>query len=43
MVQVLATDEFWPAPGGKPPDICQLKEVIDAIRSSQRERSLNSK
>ncbi|XP_022634715.1 putative transcription factor bHLH086 [Vigna radiata var. radiata] len=42
-VKVLATDEFWPAQGGKPPDISQVKEVIDAIRSSQRERSLNSK
>ncbi|RDX89233.1 putative transcription factor bHLH086, partial [Mucuna pruriens] len=38
-VKVLATDEFWPVQGGKPPDISQVKEAIDAILSSQRERS----
>ncbi|CAJ1865885.1 unnamed protein product [Sphenostylis stenocarpa] len=42
-VKVLATDEFWPVQGGKPPDISQVKEVIDAILSSQRERSSSSK
>ncbi|KAI4320296.1 hypothetical protein MLD38_033792 [Melastoma candidum] len=35
-VKVLATDEFWPAQGGKAPDIAQVKEAIDAILSSQR-------
>ncbi|XP_074299705.1 uncharacterized protein LOC141630854 [Silene latifolia] len=35
-VKVLATDEFWPAAGGKAPDISQVKEAIDAILSSQR-------
>jgi len=43
MVQVLATDEFWPVQGGKPPEISQVKEVIDVILSSQRERSSCSK
>ncbi|KAK6927868.1 Myc-type, basic helix-loop-helix (bHLH) domain [Dillenia turbinata] len=38
-VKVLATDEFWPAQGGKAPDISQVKEAIDAILSSQKERS----
>ncbi|KAL2333240.1 hypothetical protein Fmac_014453 [Flemingia macrophylla] len=42
-VKVLATDEFWPVQGGKPPDISQVKEAIDAILSSQRERSSSSK
>ncbi|XP_057501664.1 transcription factor RHD6-like [Actinidia eriantha] len=37
-VKVLATDEFWPVQGGKAPDISQVKEAIDAILSSQRER-----
>ncbi|MED6207287.1 hypothetical protein PIB30_034387 [Stylosanthes scabra] len=35
-VKVLAADEFWPAQGGKAPDISQVKEAIDAILSSQR-------
>ncbi|CAO2825333.1 unnamed protein product [Amaranthus hypochondriacus] len=35
-VKVLATDEFWPAAGGKAPDISQVKEAIDAILSAQR-------
>ncbi|KAI3976644.1 hypothetical protein MKX01_008502 [Papaver californicum] len=30
-VKVLATDEFWPAQGGKTPDVSQVKEAIDAI------------
>ncbi|WOL02897.1 hypothetical protein Cni_G11616 [Canna indica] len=42
-VKVLATDEFWPAQGGKAPDIGQVKEAIDAILSSQRDRSSTSK
>ncbi|KAG4995278.1 hypothetical protein JHK82_032008 [Glycine max] len=42
-VKVLATDEFWPVQGGKPPDISQVKEVIDTILSSQKERSSSSK
>ncbi|KAF8030646.1 hypothetical protein BT93_E2937 [Corymbia citriodora subsp. variegata] len=41
--KVLATDEFWPAQGGKAPDIAQVKEAIDAILSSQRDRSSSSK
>ncbi|PSS35985.1 Transcription factor bHLH83 like [Actinidia chinensis var. chinensis] len=42
-VKVLATDEFWPVQGGKAPDISQVKEAIDAILSSQRERNSSSK
>ncbi|KAJ3692446.1 hypothetical protein LUZ60_012796 [Juncus effusus] len=38
-VKVLATDEFWPAQGGKALDISQVKEVLDAILSSQKERN----
>ncbi|CAI0450884.1 unnamed protein product [Linum tenue] len=38
-VKVLATDEFWPAQGGKAPDIAQVKEAIDAILSSSRGRN----
>ncbi|KAG2312618.1 hypothetical protein Bca4012_027183 [Brassica carinata] len=39
-VKVLAADEFWPAQGGKPPDISQVKDAIDAIlSSSQRDRN----
>ncbi|KAG6602034.1 putative transcription factor basic helix-loop-helix 86, partial [Cucurbita argyrosperma subsp. sororia] len=41
-VKILATDEFWPVQGGKAPDISQVKEAIDAILSSQRERSSSS-
>ncbi|KAG7032728.1 putative transcription factor bHLH-like protein, partial [Cucurbita argyrosperma subsp. argyrosperma] len=40
--KILATDEFWPVQGGKAPDISQVKEAIDAILSSQRERSSSS-
>ncbi|TKY56730.1 dimerization protein [Spatholobus suberectus] len=35
-VKVLAADEFWPAQGGKAPDISQVRQAIDAILSSQR-------
>ncbi|ESR43875.1 hypothetical protein CICLE_v10013420mg [Citrus x clementina] len=42
-VKVLATDEFWPVQGGKAPDISQVREAIDAILSSQRDRSSSSK
>ncbi|KAJ0242966.1 Transcription factor RHD6 [Hirschfeldia incana] len=42
-VKVLAADEFWPAQGGKAPDISQVKDAIDAIlSSSQRDRNSNS-
>lgn len=41
--KVLATDEFWPAQGGKAPDISQVKEAIDAILCSQRDTSSSSK
>ncbi|XP_054793659.1 transcription factor RHD6-like [Prosopis cineraria] len=41
-VKVLATDEFWPVQGGKAPDISQVKEAIDAILSSQRDRNSTS-
>ncbi|KAJ6421084.1 hypothetical protein OIU84_028460 [Salix udensis] len=42
-VKVLATDEFWPAQGGKAPDISQVKGAIDAILSSQtKDRNSNS-
>ncbi|KAL8161146.1 hypothetical protein V2J09_012635 [Rumex salicifolius] len=40
--KVLATDEFWPAAGGKPPNISQVKEAIDAILSSQRDSPSSS-
>ncbi|RLN08548.1 hypothetical protein C2845_PM11G28390 [Panicum miliaceum] len=33
-VKVLATDEFWPAQGGKAPEISQVREALDAILSS---------
>ncbi|RZS16828.1 hypothetical protein BHM03_00048885 [Ensete ventricosum] len=39
---VLATDEFWPTQGRKTPDVGQVKEAIDAILSSQRERKSSS-
>ncbi|GAV73132.1 HLH domain-containing protein [Cephalotus follicularis] len=42
-VKVLATDEFWPVQRGKAPDISQVKEAIDAILSSQRDRNSSSK
>ncbi|KAJ8513221.1 hypothetical protein OPV22_003655 [Ensete ventricosum] len=41
-VKVLATDEFWPAQGGKAPDTAQVKEAIDAILSSHRDRNCSS-
>ncbi|KAL3526972.1 hypothetical protein ACH5RR_011628 [Cinchona calisaya] len=41
-VKVLATDEFWPAQGAKAPDLSQVKEAIDAILSSQRDRNSSS-
>lgn len=41
--QVLATDEFWPAQGGKAPDLSQVREAIDAILASQRDRKSASK
>lgn len=43
ILQVLATDEFWPAQGGKAPDLSQVREAIDAILASQRDRSSSSK
>lgn len=33
-VKVLATDEFWPAQGGKAPEVAHVKDAIDAILSS---------
>ncbi|XP_068642101.1 putative transcription factor bHLH086 [Aristolochia californica] len=42
-VKVLATDEFWPAAGGKAPEVAQVKEAIDAILSSHRHRNSSSK
>ncbi|KAK1298196.1 Transcription factor bHLH83 [Acorus calamus] len=41
-VKVLATDEFWPAQGGKAPELTQVKETIDAILFSYRERNSSS-
>ncbi|CAL9088797.1 unnamed protein product [Musa textilis] len=41
-VKVLATDEFWPAQAGKAPDTAQVKEAIDAILSSHRDRNCSS-
>ncbi|MBA0854345.1 hypothetical protein Goshw_029276 [Gossypium schwendimanii] len=41
-VKVLATDEFWPVQGGKAPDISQVREAIDAILSSQKQRNSTS-
>nr|CAD1842782.1 unnamed protein product [Ananas comosus var. bracteatus] len=40
-VKVLATDEFWPTKGGKAPDLSQVKDAIDAILLSQRDRDSN--
>ncbi|XP_062208307.1 uncharacterized protein LOC133909769 [Phragmites australis] len=34
-VKVLAADEFWPAQGGKAPELSQVKDALDAILSSQ--------
>ncbi|KAJ9173002.1 hypothetical protein P3X46_016180 [Hevea brasiliensis] len=41
-VKVLATDELWPVQGGKAPDISQVKEAIDAILSSHKDRNSSS-
>ncbi|XP_039021753.1 transcription factor RHD6-like [Hibiscus syriacus] len=41
-VKVLATDEFWPVQGGKAPDTSQVREAIDAILSSQKDRNSSS-
>lgn len=40
---MLATDEFWPTQGGKAPDISQVKNAIDAILATQRDRNSSSK
>ncbi|RLN09106.1 hypothetical protein C2845_PM11G28420 [Panicum miliaceum] len=37
-VKVLATDEFWPAQGGKAPEISEVREALDAILSSASQR-----
>ncbi|KAG2660987.1 hypothetical protein PVAP13_1KG472900 [Panicum virgatum] len=37
-VKVLGTDEFWPAQGGKAPEISQVREALDAILSSASQR-----
>ncbi|KAM7516366.1 hypothetical protein LguiA_005949 [Lonicera macranthoides] len=42
-VKVLATDELWPVQGGKAPELSQVKEAIDAILASQRDRNSSSK
>ncbi|CAL9747848.1 unnamed protein product [Musa acuminata subsp. burmannicoides] len=42
-VKVLATDEFWPAQGGKAPDVGKAKEAIDAILSTHGDRNRRSK
>ncbi|KAK9106142.1 hypothetical protein Scep_022986 [Stephania cephalantha] len=41
--KVLATDEFWPAQGGKAPEVSQVKEALDAILSSNKDRNSSSK
>ncbi|KAJ3694354.1 hypothetical protein LUZ60_009834 [Juncus effusus] len=38
-VKVLATDEFWPTQGGKAPNLSQVKDAIDAILCSQRNKN----
>ncbi|KAJ8545925.1 hypothetical protein K7X08_018508 [Anisodus acutangulus] len=42
-VKVLATDDFWPTQGGKAPDISQVKDAIDAIIATQRDRNSTTK
>ncbi|MQL77066.1 hypothetical protein Taro_009473 [Colocasia esculenta] len=42
-VKVLSTDEFWPAQGGKAPEVAQVKEAIDTILSSHKERNFVAK
>jgi hypothetical protein len=39
-LQVLATDEFWPAQGGKAPEVSQVREALDAILSSSQKGQL---
>ncbi|XP_043700213.1 transcription factor RHD6-like [Telopea speciosissima] len=41
-VKVLAMDEFWPAQGGKAPEVSQVKDAIDAILSSNKDRNSSS-
>ncbi|GJM86606.1 hypothetical protein PR202_ga02481 [Eleusine coracana subsp. coracana] len=41
-VKVLATDEFWPAQGGKAPEISQVREALDAILSSSHKGQLTN-
>ncbi|EYU44579.1 hypothetical protein MIMGU_mgv1a0201841mg, partial [Erythranthe guttata] len=41
--KVLAADEFWPAQGGKAPDLSQVREAIDAILASQRDTNSSCK
>ncbi|KAJ4960426.1 hypothetical protein NE237_020336 [Protea cynaroides] len=41
-VKVLAMDEFWPAQGGKAPQVSQVKEAIDAILTSHKDRNSSS-
>ncbi|GJN22008.1 hypothetical protein PR202_gb09534 [Eleusine coracana subsp. coracana] len=41
-VKVLATDEFWPAQGGKAPAISQVREALDAILSSSHKGQLTN-
>ncbi|KAL3525515.1 hypothetical protein ACH5RR_013887 [Cinchona calisaya] len=40
--KVLASDEFWPAQGANAPDLSLVKEAIDAILASQRDRNPSS-
>ncbi|XP_077242484.1 putative transcription factor bHLH086 [Tasmannia lanceolata] len=42
-VKLLATDELWPAQGGKAPDISRVKEAIESILSSHNDRNSSSK
>ncbi|KAG8059666.1 hypothetical protein GUJ93_ZPchr0002g26072 [Zizania palustris] len=42
-LQVLATDEFWPAQGGKAPEISQVKDALDAILSATTSSSSSSR
>jgi hypothetical protein len=34
-------DEFWPAQGGKAPEISQVREALDAILSTSQNGQLN--
>jgi hypothetical protein len=40
-LQILATDEFWPAQGGKTPEVSQVREALDAILSSSHQGQLS--